>query len=316
MRGFSNEFTDFPDYIIKITKEIWEDRGLGRAMKEYYHPDVVVRVPAGISTGEAGMTQNTMEVLNEFPDRQLFAEDVIWSGDPEAGMLSSHRLYSTATHRGGRFGPATGIELTFRGIADCYAKDNQISDEWLVRDNGFIVRQLGLTPEEFVRAEAEAGRPQGAFLPENDIVGPYTGRGNDNEWGGRYADYLERIMAREFDLIGAEYDRACKLEYPGGISTAGQEAAFDHWNGLAAALPGAEFKVHHVIGREDPMMPPRAAVRWSLDGTHDGWGAFGRPTGKRVHVMGINHAEFGPWGLRREWVCYDEIAIWAQILAD
>jgi hypothetical protein len=67
------------------------------------------------------------------------------------------------------------------------------------------------------------------------------------------------------------------------------------------------------------MLSPRAALRWSLDGTHDGWGAFGRPTGARVHVMGISHAEYGPFGpdgvgLRREFALYDEVAIWKQIL--
>ncbi len=68
-----------------------------------------------------------------------------------------------------------------------------------------------------------------------------------------------------------------------------------------------------MIGREDPMMPPRAAVRWSLFGRHDGWGGFGAPSGAAVYVMGITHAEFGPWGLRREWTLYDETAIWTQI---
>ena len=28
------------------------------------------------------------------------------------------------------------------------------------------------------------------------------------------------------------------------------------------------FTVHHQIGRDDEMMPPRAAVRWSLQGRH------------------------------------------------
>ena len=28
----------------------------------------------------------------------------------------------------------------------------------------------------------------------------------------------------------------------------------------------------------------------------------------------MSHAEFGPWGLRRECALYDEIAIWKQIL--
>ena len=27
MKGFDPTFADLPDYIIKITKEIWEDRG-------------------------------------------------------------------------------------------------------------------------------------------------------------------------------------------------------------------------------------------------------------------------------------------------
>jgi hypothetical protein len=86
------------------------------------------------------------------------------------------------------------------------------------------------------------------------------------------------------------------------------------WIGLRAALPDAAFTIHHVIGREDERMPPRAALRWSLHGRHSGWGAFGPPTGAEIYVLGLSHAEFGPWGLRREWVLYDETAIWKQIL--
>ena len=62
------------------------------------------------------------------------------------------------------------------------------------------------------------------------------------------------------------------------------------------------------------MMPPRAALRWSLRGRHDGWGRFGPPTGADVYLMGLSHAEFGPWGLRREYVVYDQVAVWKQIL--
>jgi hypothetical protein len=112
----------------------------------------------------------------------------------------------------------------------------------------------------------------------------------------------------------AEYDRACHLGYPGGITAHGHEAADRFWMGLRAAFPKAEFTLHHVIGREDEMMSPRAAVRWSLWGRHTGWGAFGAPTGAMVYVLGITHAEFGPWGLRREYTLFDETAIWKQIL--
>ncbi|MEM1428189.1 MAG: nuclear transport factor 2 family protein [Pseudomonadota bacterium] len=314
MRGFDNRWRDFPDYILGITKEIWEDRGLGARMREYYHPDVIVRMPGGISTGEPASTAATMATLTEFPDRVLLGEDVIWSGTPEAGMLSSHRILSTATHRGGAFGPATGKRVSYRAIADCWAKDNQIADEWLVRDNGAIVRQLGVDPRDWAAADIAAGNTGAPFTPERDVTGPYTGTGNDHEVGQAYAGLLAQLMQAEFSVIPEQWDRACHLEYPGGLTGHGHAAADAHWLGLRSAFPFAEFAVHHVIGRQDERMPPRAAVRWSLTGVHAGWGAFDAPSGAEVHIMGIGHAEFGPWGLRREWVLYDETTIWKQIL--
>ena len=319
MKGFDSKFTDFPAYIIDITKEIWEDRGVGARMKDYYHPDVVVRTPSGIAFGEPGMTAATMATINEFPDRQLLGEDVIWSGGPENGMLSSHRIFSTATHAGsGLFGAATGARLGTRAIADCYAKDNMISDEWLIRDNGAVVRQIGQNPRDWARdlieREGGAGKATMPFTPAVDRDGPYLGRGNDNEWGAKLADILTRMMAAEFSVIPAAYDRACHLEYAGGVTAHGWDAADAFWLPIRSAFPSAAFEVHHVIGREDPMMPPRAAVRWSLTGTHDGWGGFGAPSGAKVHIMGATHAEFGPWGLRREYTLHDETAVWKQIL--
>ena len=64
----------------------------------------------------------------------------------------------------------------------------------------------------------------------------------------------------------------------------------------------------------DDVMPQHcAAVRWSLNGKHEGWGMFGQPTGAQVHIMGFTHAEFGPYGLRREWTLFDIVSIWKQI---
>ena len=72
------------------------------------------------------------------------------------------------------------------------------------------------------------------------------------------------------------------------------------------------------MGRDDPHMPPRAAIRWSLSGSHSGWGTFGPPTGAEVYVMGISQAEFGSLGaaaprIRLEHTLTDETAIWKQI---
>ena len=318
MQGFDSKFKDFPDYILGVTHEIWESRGIS-TLHHYYSEDIVVRTPAAISIGNVNTIGATMATLAEFPDRQLLGEDVIWSGTPEEGMHSSHRIYSTATHAyGGVYGEATGTKLRYRIIADTHAINNQINDEWLIRDQGAIVRQLGWDPKAYAADLIEReGGPEAAakpLTPHNDQPGPYKGRGNDNEWGQRYADLITRIMGAELSVIPAEYDRAVQTVYSGGVTDVGHGSADQHWMGLRSAFPDAEFKIDHVIGREDPMMPPRAAVRWSLWGKHTGWGHFGAPTGAEVYVLGISHAEFGPWGLRREFSLYDETAIWKQIL--
>ncbi len=316
--GFDPRWTDFPDYIIGITKEIWEDRQIN-TLHHYYSEDIIVRTPASVVHGNRGVIAATMATLAEFPDRTLYGEDVIWSGDEHVGFLSSHRIMSTATHtHDGVYGPASGTKLRYRIIADCVAKENTIYDEWLIRDQGAIVRQLGLMPETYARnlIEREGGLDECVkpLTPANDKQGPYSAQGNNNEFGQRYVDILNRIMNAEMSAIPSEYDRACQLELPGGVTGHSHGDADQFWMGLRASFPSATFTAQHVIGRDDPAMSPRAAVRWSLQGKHEGWGSFGKPTGADVYILGISHAEFGPWGLRREYVLFDETSIWKQIV--
>ena len=81
-----------------------------------------------------------------------------------------------------------------------------------MRDYGGIVRQLGYDPAEFaaqlIEKEGGSEAAQPVFLPENDMDGGYHGRGNDNPWGQKYADILNRIMAQDFNHIFKSYDRA------------------------------------------------------------------------------------------------------------
>ena len=320
MKGFDPRWQDETDYILGVTREIWEDRGIA-TLTQYYADDIIVRSPASVVVGNENVIGATMATLAELPDRQLLGEDVIHCPAPSGGFLSSHRLVSTATHsHPGVYGEPTGQQIRYRILADCHAVDNQINDEWLVRDQGAIARQLGMTPRDFAaKLIADEGGPAACikpFTPAQDIAGPYQSRGNDNPWGQQLAEILTRLAASDFKAIPEQYDRAATLHYPSGQDTQGHAGADQFWMGLHAAFPKSAFKIHHVIGRDDPMMPPRAAVRWSIDGEHTGWGAFGKPTGAPVHVMGITHAEFGPRGLRSEFTLIDETAIWKQILLE
>lgn len=330
MKGFDPKWRDVPHFINGITQEIWEDRNIG-SLRHRYAPGLIVRSPASVIVDNTNVIAATMATLAEFPDRELPGEDVIWCEDPANAtaetdaFLSSHRLICWATHlRPGVYGAPTGKRVAYRIIADCAIRNDQVHDEWLVRDQAAILRHLGFDTVEWTRdLIAREGGPEHCvkpMTPDNDVAGPYSGRGNDDEWGQRYAAILETIMAADFDVIPKHYDRAVNLHYPGGQDTFGRAEADRFWMGLRAAFPHAEFRIEHVIGRQDPMMPPRAAVRWSLWGKHAGWGRFGRPSQAQVYIMGMSHADFGPFGsdgghtVRRECTLIDETAIWKQIL--
>ena len=71
-------YASVPDFIYGITREIWEDRGIGGKLDTYYAVDCLVRAATGVTTDNKGVTAQTLQTLHQFPDRQLVGEDVIW----------------------------------------------------------------------------------------------------------------------------------------------------------------------------------------------------------------------------------------------
>ena len=53
------------------------------------------------------------------------------------------------------------------------------------------------------------------------------------------------------------------------------------------------------------MLSPRAAVRWSLSGKHEGWGMFDEPSGAEVYVMGFTHRIWSLW-IKKEFTLFDQ----------
>ena len=256
-----------------------------------------------------------------FPDRQLLGEDIIWIGNDDEGYFSSHRILSTATHSNdGIYGQATGKKIVYRGVADCACKDNLVYDEWLVRDQGAIVRQLGIDPKKFAENQiAEEGGIENAQEPLNEntpcdsIYTPPTLP--ENNIAQDYANILTEIFNnKQQTVFDNEYDRAIQQFQPGGSVKYGRGEAFSFWNKIFSAFPNAKLNIEHLSFVQDQNQPPKAAVRWTLIGKHDGNGYFGAPTGANIYILGINHVEFGPRGIKNEWVLFDETMIWKQIL--
>jgi predicted ester cyclase len=314
----TSRFGSLPDYILGVTFEIWEGRQIA-SLHQAYGKTMVARSTLGVMVGADEVIRDTLASQAAFPDRQIYGDDVIWCGNDADGYLSSHRSMIIGTHTGhGVFGPPTGRVVAARCIADCYVKDDVIDDEWLCYDMAAMVRALGHSPEGWARAsiarEGGADAARRPFTPAIDLPGPYTARGNDHPLGQRLADILTGIMSHDIAVIGRSYDRAVHVWHPGNVTGWGRPFAEAQWMQFRTAFPDATFAIDHQIGRADAGEPDRAAIRWSLSGTHSGYGIFGAPTGAPVHVMGFTHAEFGPGGLRREFTLWDEVSIWKQIL--
>ncbi len=302
-------------YVLGITERIWEGRELGN-IRRWYADEILVRSPTGLVRGNEPVVASSTATLAEWPDRRLPGEDVIVLALEDGAFLSSHRLLCWMTHEGdGAHGPASGRTVRYRIIADCLVRANQVQEEWLARDQGAIARGLGMSPRELAQHQIAAG-DAGYYTPRDDAPGRYEPLVESDGIASTLADFWQRIFVhQDLSAIGDACTGAAMLEGPGGESHVGTEAIDRFFVGYLAAFPAGEFRIEHLFAVDAPGGPGRIAMRWSLSGTHRGWGRFGPPSSHPVHVMGFTHAEILDGRVARQWVITDEVAIWKQILA-
>ena len=319
MDPFIGHYADIPDFIYGITREIWEDRGIGGKLERLYAPDVLVRAATGLTADNTGVTAQTLQTLHQFPDRQLVGEDVIWAAYPDGSFLSSHRLTSVMRHQGdGSYGPASSRLVRSRIIADCWVVNGVVTEEWLVRDQAAFALCLGRQPRDLAQAMAEADLARTGevayYTPARDQAGTY--QPEIQPGAETYIDLYRRLwQTKDVSAVRDLYFHGAAMAVPGGQTRYGHVDIDRFYLGYLAAFPDATFKVESATVNRDPGRPLRVALRWSLQATHSGHGHFGPPTGAPVYVMGLSHAEIVDGVVRYEWLLTDEVAIWKQIIA-
>ena len=316
MKGFDAEFLNLDHYIRVITERIWEGGRIDDILT-YYSDPCIVETPSSVTTELDAVVQGTRATLAMFPDRRLLAEDVIQSGDEDHGFLSSHRIISTMTHCGdGAFGPATRKVVHVRTIADCLCKNNRIVHEWLVRDQGAIARQIGMTPQDL--AQAWLNQRGGWHKPVADKApGAYISHIATDAGATDYAAAVKSMAGGSTNAL-AIYDEAVHHLGPGEITRYGRKEVGAFWCELFAALEVSSFEVEHLALNTGDGRSDRIAMRWRAQTRHTNGGkpdgVFGSPTGRSVEVLGINHVEIVNGRVVREWALVDELALWMQIL--
>ena len=306
---------------ILAPREIWEDRGLGSKLNAYYAPGIKLRAPTGFTGSNAGVAAQTLQTLHQFPDRQLVGEDVIWRDCGDGSFMSSHRLMSVMSHTGsGSYGAAQGLPVRSRIIAECWVRNKVVLEEWLVRDQAAFANCLGRTPQQMAQSmvdtELSRNLPVSFFTPQHDQPSQYVPSLSNDSAAAAYCAGLQRIWhEKDTSAIRDIYFHGAALHAPGGQTRHGHADIDRFVIGYLASFPDAVLRIHSTIVNRQPESAVRIAVRWSLDGTHTGYGHFGEPTGAPVHIMAMSQVHMTESRVMTDWLLTDEVAIWKQILA-
>lgn len=320
--GFDPQFRDFVDYVLKITHQIWEEKGIG-VIYDTYHNNITMHLESSNLVGIKDVVANTLQTLHAFPDRRLIGQNVIWSNFGPKGFLSSHRVMSTATNLGdSNFGPATGKKVNFRTVIDCACTENRIHEEWLVRDNLWIVTQFGLDPVKVAKSMAVAAKNkvnplqktyglcecmEGQFMPEL-----YTAK--DGSVGEMMLEMASHVYSYKYinEVKKYYYDNAvvhfiCDKDLNGYDEIQGMIIS------LLASVPTGSYEVERVTCTSRPNGDGYdVAMRWRLRGVNDGIGFFGEPSGKPLEIMGINHYHVIDNKIKEEWITFDGLDVLKQ----
>ncbi|WP_019390946.1 ester cyclase [Priestia filamentosa] len=324
MNGFDPIYNNIVDYIVKITRQIWKEKDIG-LIYDTYSTSVSVHKGLVNSHGVNEVISGTLQTLHAFPDRKGLGWSVIWSGDDESGFFTSHRGRSVATHLGDSnlYGPATGKKVVFRTSADCMILNNKIYEEWLVMDTYHLVQQLGLDPVVIAKKiakstqklapsiqfglneTAETGLPPKIFTPSSD----------EFEIGEFIQLVFNRIWARRsFNFVKEYYEENAVVHYVCNKDVIGVSEIQGMFISLFSSVPNAKVILERVTcNRRGSDSDWDVAVRWRIQGMHEGSGYFGNPSGKAIDIAGISHYKIINEKISEEWLLFDGMEVLRQI---
>jgi hypothetical protein len=331
--GFEPVYSDIVDYIVRCTHRIWEQKDIGLC-RTHYADSCVMHTLNGPSVGIENVVQGTLSALSAFADRQVVAEDVIWSEDAPGLFYSSHRITSRSTHEGldAVYGAGAGKAQMATTVADCVVRENLIVEEWLFRDNARAALQMGHSPRAVALAQAQADL---ASDLASDRSGERSGDPGRHAWRQAWIDRVRGDdqqrpnadhpaagpaallhAALQGDLYGqaaSQVSPSIEVCWPTGRYGWGR----GYWAGcllqLRAQLHRFALSIDHWAARPLPHGDVAVALRWSACGVHAGAGPWGPPTGREILVAGSSHYVLRGGRIVRDQTVFDELAVLRQV---
>jgi len=326
MNGFEATYVNIIDYIVRITHRIWEEKDIGYIYDTYSH-DCNVWDDLGLQFGRDKIVADTVHTNNAFPDIRLVADEVIWAGNEDVGFHTSHRVRILGNNTGySRFGAPTGKNIQLWCIANCVSRANEIFHEHVIYDTAGMIQQLGLDVFDVARRMVEADND--LALPPNFMASEperTVGQGKPQtiEIPGHPRDDIERLVRatmhtiwnrRNFGAIDQAYHPNVVVQGSTGRVYRGTGQLRSFVMSMVAMFPDLWMSVDDIywMGNSDDGFV--VSVRWSASGTHSGHGIYGKPTGKEVHIWGINQWVIEDGVIQKEWMLFNEFGVLLQLL--
>jgi predicted ester cyclase len=325
MARFEPEYVNIVDYIVRITHRIWEEKNIGYIYDTYSH-DCAVWDDFGLQYGRDKIVADTTQMNNAFPNIRIVADEVIWAGDENVGFHTSHRTQIFGTNTGfSRYGAPTGRRVQFWCIANCVARDNEISHEHVVYDTVALLQQLGFDAFETAKRLAASGA--GVQLPPNFLAGDSKRQKGQSkpplrdipaqpgEDAGEFARAALHTIwnRRNLAAIQQVYSPNVLVQVTAGRIYHGVGQLQSFVLSMLAMFPDLHFSVDDAYWMGNPRDGHLLAIRWSIIGTHGGNGRYGQPTGREVHLWGITHWILDKGMVQKEWFVFNEFGLLMQL---
>ena len=327
LKGFDDIYTDIVDYIVRCTHRIWDERDIG-LIYSHYTQNCILYHSLGTLYDREDVVRDTIQRLVSFPERRGMATQVIWRGNDVDGFYTSHLVTGSGRHtQFGHFGAPTGRTFVSRTVADCMVLENRIYREWVVTDTMAVLKQLGVDPHAFADNLARDQFNKGLLaldIGENRrLLGQYPPESHadvslaHNDVESETLNWLHEVFnKRMFGKIKDVY--APNVQYHGPMMRElyGTAAVLHQSLGLVGSIPDVAFMPQHICSLPCQEGGTKVAVRWLMEGHHLGYGILaelGKPTGKRLQLMGITHYHYKNGKIVDEWNVYDELSLLMQV---
>jgi len=325
MARFERTYTNIVDYIVRITHRIWEEKDIGYIYDTYSH-DCAVWDDFGLQYGRDKIVADTIQMSNAFPNIRIVADEVIWAGDENIGFHTSHRTKIFGTNTGySRHGAPTGRRVQFWCMANCVARDNEISHEHVVYDSVALLEQMGFDAVEAAKRVAAAGTE--SLLPPNFMASdakrqkgqskppstPIPARIDEDPAAFVRAALYTIWNRRNLAAIPQVYSPNVLVQATAGRAYHGAGQLQSFVLSMLAMFPDLNFTVDDLYWMGNGAEGYLVAIRWSIVGSHTGYGRYGAPTGKEVHLWGITHWVVDKNRIQKEWFMFNEFGVLIQL---